>query len=631
MGKMIIKDYCFMTWQPYESRGIAAIDAQLVDKLMQYLDHKESQLAVHVVGAIHLFYELPSIVKPEVTSLGLNEAVEEFGKKVHRVEQMQQQVLSINDWKISAKEIQEALWNYVEVLEGCTIELFQQLDQISFEHWDVGLSRAMALIKDNLTHRMDDLMWAIRRLDQKLFEYRKICEKRSGKQAFWSKLNVFSRRILDRSLESVVHKCQKFLGFRYQKFNERYAGYIQLYKNAESSLQKFYYYRTLATMDLDAQDRFKKVYLFLKLWELNASAKALPQNEIVRALRSTISPDGAMLLFRDYYSTIKNALFDKSRMIKKKFNEVFQDEQARQALIDHAVGYRTELHMLDAMCSKYRDFLLRTDPDPYVRSRWGFSEWIVGPEPKQVKHLQTLMFDIEHLDSLCAGFQSSLKNKMALEYHLTPEEVNKEISNHLREMGQPLASKSMMKRHAESIMISLKLLDELASFDPDVVDYTCTIFCKAMRADWKYHVLQEIPLFHQLYEIHQGIVAPLEDRQHVNRLHKFRGILEHLTQWIRHSETLKHAHEIDLDINDIKAYLQDFFAYVQNVLRKDEQMDKEALGHAINMINQCLLQYRYVFGKFFHELRSDVPEERLLRKQFLFVDQYFEAIENRIG
>lgn len=619
-----------MTWQPYESRGIASIDTHLADKLKDYLDSKETELAVQIFGSIHFFHEMPSISKPNSTvSIRLNESVEDFGKKVHRIDQMRQQNISIDEWKLSAKQIDNALWNYIEVLESCEIELFQQLDQINFEHWNADFSRTVASIKDDLTHRLDDLMWAIRRLEQQLSVLRRTCEARSGKMGVWSRLIPFRRRILDSTLSSVVTKCQKFLGFRYQKFTDKYTGYLHLYNNAEHSLQKLYNYRYLSSMDLDVQDRFKKIYLLLEMWELNLSAKALPQNDIVKAFRSSISPEGTIALFREYYCAVRKGLFDKSRMIKKKFREVFQDPDARKPLIESTAGSRVELHMLASISSKYHDFLLRTDPDPSVRSRLGFPEWIVGPEPKQVKQLTTFINDIEHLDGMSARFQSSLEEEKAME-HRPSAQMEQEVIDHLREMGQPLASKEMMRKHAKSVMAILNKVDELASFYPDTVDYVCKIFCRSLRADWKYHVLQEIPLFHQLYEIHQGIVGPLEERQHLSRLNKFRGILDQLSLWIKHNETLKHTHEIELSINDIKAYLQDFFAHVQSLLRDEGQSNTEEIAPEVSKVYQVLLEYRYLFGNFFHELRPDIPEERLLRKEFLFVDQYFEAIENRL-
>lgn len=618
-----------MTWQPYESRGIAAIDAALAEKLNSYLENKESQLGAQLIGAIHFFHETPPILKPNLRGFRLHEAVEEFGKMVHRVFQIQQPLISINEWELSAKQIEKSLWSYVEILEGCVTELFQQLDQISFENWNADLLHAVDLIKDNLMHRMEDLIWAIRRLERQLLEFQWICKVRNGKWVAWQKLFFLSHRVFDRSLEATVLKCQKFLGFRYQKFHEKYIGYIQLHDNADQSLEKFSNYQTFAAMDSDFQDKFQKLYLLLRLWELNRSAKTLPQNEIIRAVRTSVSSEGAFSLFREYFSVLRKAFFDKSRMIKMKFHDVFQDVQARKPLIDTTAGYRTELHLLGATTAKYRDFLLRSDPDPYIRSRWGFTESIVGPEPKYSKQLQGLMYQIEHMDALCAAFHTSMENENAMERRLTPE-VEQEIASHLHEMGQPLASKPIMHSHADSILLLLKQLDELASFHPDVVEYICTVFCKAMRADWKYNVLQEIPLFHQLYEIHQDIVAPLEDRQHHNRLHKFRQILEQLEQWVKHGDTLKHAHEIELDVNDIKAYLQDFYANVQGIKPFNDQPDQQEGRLGISKVNQALLEYRYLFSKFFHNLRSDVLEERLIRKQFLFVDQYLEAIENKI-
>ena len=91
------------------------------------------------------------------------------------------------------------------------------------------------------------------------------------------------------------------------------------------------------------------------------------------------------------------------------------------------------------------------------------------------------------------------------------------------------------------------------------------------------------------------------------------------------------AEEIDLDIHDIKAYLQDFFAQVQRLEPEDKVVwDHERFERPLGQAAQTLLQYLYLFGHFFSHLRADHPEDRLIRKQLLFVDQYFEAIDRRI-
>lgn len=613
-----------MTWQPYESRGVATIDTRLVERVKDYLDIKEAHLAVQILGSIHFFNEIPSISKPGYrVFIRLNESIEEFGKNVHRIDKLAQQGMSVDEWKRCVKQIEEAFWNYAEVLESCEVELFQQLDQINFDCWDTNLSRSIALIKDDLSHRMVDLAGAIRQVEEKLSVLQKVGKDRS--RNIWSFI-PFHKTILDKSLVPFVNQCQKFLGFRYQKFTEKYVGFSQLHTKAEEALQEIFYYRYLSLLDPDVQSRFKKIYLLLKIWEFNISAKTLSHNDIVRAFRQLSNPENTLSIFREYYLSIKKGLFDMSRMIKKKFRNVFHDQDARDPLIDTAALSRVELGMLSDVCSRYRNYLIKTDPNFNMRSRWGFSE---SRESKFGKQISLFLEEIQHLDILCENFRESLVKDNAMEYRPTPR-MEQEVSEHLHEMTQPLASKEMMKKYAVSIVSSLQEIDELTSFYPDTVAFVRKTLCRAMRADWKYHVLNAIPEFHRLYEIHQEVIGSAGDRQHMSRLHKFRTMINEITLWVKSKETSKHTHEIELDINDIKAYLQDYFAQVQSLLRSEGQSNPDDICQVVSKIYQSLLEYRYLFSNFFYGLNPDVPEERLLRRDLLFVDQYFEAIENRL-
>ena len=101
-------------------------------------------------------------------------------------------------------------------------------------------------------------------------------------------------------------------------------------------------------------------------------------------------------------------------------------------------------------------------------------------------------------------------------------------------------------------------------------------------------------------------------------------VFHQLAQWIETNDLVKHAHQVELDINDTKALLQDFLGQVQQAAqnRLAGQENKEM---SANHMKQ-LLDYLFLFGYFFHSLNLSDPR-RQLRRRFLFADQYFEAIE----
>jgi hypothetical protein len=198
------------------------------------------------------------------------------------------------------------------------------------------------------------------------------------------------------------------------------------------------------------------------------------------------------------------------------------------------------------------------------------------------------------------------------------------------DMGQPLASASMMASKAEHFVKLLNQLNELGSRDPDVVSDITPLLSNAMRADWKYNVLQDIPLFHQLYSVHINILPPITDRNHINRLRQFKKHIQQLTQWVKEKNMHAHLQEIEFDINDIKGYLQDFLAQLQRTVKDPIYSTHEGKVSLIKDTAQQLLEYRYMFCNFFHHLRQNEIDEKSLRNQFLFVDQYFETIENKL-
>lgn len=617
-----------MIWQTYENQPAAILDEGMVLQLNAYLEKKTAQLSVLILNATHLDRSLSSTQAGGPShAAGLNAAVEEFGRKIHLLAQRGEPNAISPHWTAAAKQINEALWSYVEVFEGCAIELFQQIEQIGFERWDLSMSRAVTSIRDNLIQRLDDLVWAIRRLEQQLKACRSISSSHQKKWIARGMAYIFRRSLLDNSLETTVRKCQKFLNFRYGKFIDRYKGCMQLYEDADKALCEWRSLNSLALTNLSLRDRFVQLSQGLNLWDLNRAAKILPQRESIRAVRRLTTQASALALFSNCLKAMRLALFDQSRAIKKQFPLAAEGDRLKQNLFANVANIRTELALLKQTMAKYRHFILETDPE--LLAKGSLYKWWQAPSSKSFRQLQALLHEGEQLDKLAAEFQISLESEQIMEHRLTPQFDN-EVNQLLHEMGQPLASRELMRRSAKTLLNRLDSLDELGAFHADVVDYMCQILCRALLLDWKYHVLQEFPLFHQLYEIHQHIVIQ-DDRVHLARLNKFQSLIHQLQQWISSRHSLAHAHDIELDINDIKVYLQDFLAHIQRLEPGQDFQGVENHMQEVYKARQALLGYLAVFAKFFHHMHPEDPEQWLLRKQLLFVDQYFEAIHGKLN
>lgn len=618
-----------MTWQLCENQSIAVLDQSMVERLSAYLQGREAHLSYQIIQAIQLLEGIPFLPKIEGSgTMHLDEAIEEFSRRVNRITHAPKPNVNRCDWDQIIDQVNEGLWGYVEILEGCVTELFQQVDRICFEHWDTDLVHSATLIRDELTHRMDDLIWAILRLEQQLKRYWKICQIPSSGWLVWRQVSTVWKKLLDRSIVSTVQKCRKFLNFRYGKFVARYASYLHLQERAQELRQDLGQLRVLGSLDLDHQDKFKQMFYLLTLWKLNNRAMVLSSNEVVRALRGCASYEVLFEIYKEYLTGIRTALFDKSRMIKKQYRLLFMDIKVRQPLLESILDYHQELQVLRSVITEYKEFHLETDPPKKTWKQRLLGEAASQREAKHCKELQHLLESICTLDALALDFHASMEREPAMEKKVTSS-MERRVASCLHEMAQPLASRELMQSDAKELLTTIKGLDEMGAFDPLVVDFVRRTFVKAMCADWKYHVMQEIPLFHQLYEIHQGVGQVEEDRFHLNRMHKFRCILDRLKGWVENNETLQRAHEIELNIGDIKACFQDFFAQVQRA--KAVSSEEQGVHQDFTAIYEALLQYMYLFGQFFHLLKVDVAEHRLLRKKLLFVDQYFEEIERKLG
>ena len=620
-----------MAWKTIDFEGIVSLNEETVSHLHSYLDSKESQLAQ---GIIHSFPFTPSLEAPSIASpssgmkLRLTDAIDAIGRQVRQINEGQLSCPSESEWNEIVLKINKLLWKDLEILEESVTELFQQLSLVGIEEWRIELSHAVSAIKELLIQRMDDLRWTVKRLNIQLCLFRTTIDSHT-KTWFRSlrRLQLWWRPPVDRSIGIHLDKCQKYLLFNFQQFNDHYKRYVESITRVNHSLEKFSWYKVFSTLEPESQDKYKRLYRLIRLWEISSNSKVISRTELVRALRTLTSPERANALFREYYQALKSVMFEKSRLIKSNPELVMQAQSVYQ-MQDDFLGVRGELHSLASTIEHYRDFLLRTDPNPYVRSRVGFPEWITGQEPNPSKELHKLSYDVETLDSSFEAFRQAIDRKILVS-DVTVQQQDSDVQDMLHEMIQPLISKGMMKTYAERLVNLLMQFDELSSTQPDVVEYIGRILGRALRADWKYHVLFDIPDFHLLYETHMGVLGPVEDRSHFNRMQRFKKHIQQIESWIKENSTSRHTSDIDLDMSDIKGYLQDFLAQVQRVSGNDVA-DRSIAQQVQSDLQHQLLEYRYLFASFFHRLRQERQEERILRRQFLFVDQYFESVENRL-
>lgn len=612
-----------MTWEPIDFQGIVDLDRKIIDQLERYLVERETRLADQILNVIptHPQDTFVPVLPRSGSTIKFSEAVEGFSKKVRLfTREHDNQLTPIENDKV-VKEINKALWEFTEVLEGCAVELFQQVRQIPIDRWHLSLAAVVPAMKDILVHRIEELMWGIRRLKYPLNEFCKANLKKS-KQWRW---HLFGKDYVDGGLLDNLRKCEKFVKEKYQAFTKRYHEYTLLNLQIEDHLQKMKSFPVLSLLDGHDQNLYVDIFRLLKMIELNPNPKSEVAIETKRGLKSLASIESVSKVLRTYCDELKDSLFKSSHEWKNLHQGEEDNEEALNRLKVKTKDYQDELRHLMQTMSRYRTFILKSDPNPYVRSRWGFSEWIVGPEPLKAKQLLHLIYDAEALDEAYTQFSGALSKDEATSEE-TVHEAKKECERLLHEMGQPLISQTMMHHRAERLLEQLKACDEFGSPYNSTIEFVEETISKAMREDWKYHVLHAFPLFHQLFRWHQGMVDGSEDPSHAFRLDRFQQLFDQIEEWVVKDDVYSHVHEIEIDINDMKTYLQDFLAAIQRVDR--EKSNDPFLDENIHKLRQQLLEYRYVFGQFFYTIASKNSEGQQLRNQFLFVDQYFETAES---
>lgn len=609
-----------MTWKPIDFFGLISLKEGVYDQLNEYLAGKEEEICKKI---LKLFSDQrhPEI-KPPVPSafsfhLRLSDAIESVDKYVKKL-LVTKANLYLPDPASIEKQLNKILWGYVEILESVLTELFQTLEQMGYEVIRTNIIQTVDSIKIMLMHRMEQLVWAIKRLNKILKDYAKLSFSTPLK-ALGSFFKTFR---LDSQLMENLEKSQQFLLKKYQQYTYYQSEYLKLWQEGGQKAQKLDHFLGFKILDKESQELFRKIDHFLKMIESPSFSKSPFSQEIVFSLRSLLSVDRARMLFREYYQVLLSLLFNFSYQIKNLPLELWGDVET-YPLTDTALqSYKKEAIFLENLISKYRQFLLTTDANPYVRTRLGFSERIVGPEPEETKALISQIFELNTLagwfDEMIAGFKNPSRN-------LNLSEWEDRLNEQLHMMGQPLISRHLLKQVILKILATLKEVGELSSRDMQAVNIVGATLAKALRLDWKYQVLYGEKDFQNLYRIHQGIVAINEDRQHLGRFQKFKKIIEHLEKWVKDKTTQKHLYEIEQDLNDIKENLQDFFMYVKRLGSFKGSLGE--LDKQLQSVHYQLLEYRYLFAGFFHHLRQNIAEERFFRMNFLFVDQYFESIE----
>lgn len=606
-----------MSWNPIDFQGLMNFDPKIIEHLENYLQEKESYLAHQILTAVPFPPVELTPPSSSQTRIKFSEAVEGFTKKVRLVVKEEDSngrsdVLS----RRVIKEINHALWEFTEILEGCAVELFQQIHGVPITRWQLNFVTVIQSLKESLILRIDDLIWVIRRMENPVKEF---CQKFRSTKRSWLHSFFEKKPTLDSHLLDNLQQTEKFLNIQFEAFKKLFDELMFLTEEVQESLKTVKNYQVLKTLDVRNQTLYIDIFRLLKMLEINPQSKKEIAKELVVALKNLGEAGSIFHLFKSYLKELKAMLF-KSSLEWKALNGG-KESSGFIHLKNRFEHLDQERYQFVHTLSRYRAVILKTDSNPYVSSRWGFTEWIVGPEPADTKKLLDLLYSSEELTTDFSGFLEILSKDPSSYQN---QQNSEEIERLLREIGQPLISLAMIRNRSERLLEELRKCDEIGNPQKEVISFVGNVLLKAMREDWKYHVLHEFPLFHRIYHIHQGLVNVFDDPAHIFRIERFRHYFLQIEDWIKKDNVSSHIHEIELDINDMKTYLQDFLASIQRLAK---EKPSKSLDKISRKFYQQLLEYQYSFGQFFHNLVKK-PDGQRMRYKFIFVDQYFESAEN---
>lgn len=593
--------------------GILTLDRSLVEKLRIFLNERESELCESLLGV------MPIAGNPHLKSPSMRYS-QTLDILSNRIKSLREEEVAGSHWQEVVSKVNITLWRYVELLESIVLELFQQLKQMGMDKWSKDLFHTVEALNELIYHRIDDLIWTFYKLEELMSQYRALCEGTKNSWLIFGKLWGYFFSLLDRQILSNLLSSQKYLKLHFNHFKSRFSSYQAMLMNVDDQEKKFRDYPVFTSLEKESQDHFMTFYRVIKIWEENSKKAVITRQELSRTIRQFTPPGKALQLFKNYLRIIKEWLFKLSEEWK---------ETKDPSLINKILIFKTELITLGAVIGQFRDMVLATDPNPYVRSRLGFTEWIVGPEPRKTKEFLELLYEAEKINGFYRHLEKAIEAPPLENIESKRRRLEKEIDEVLREISQPLASRSLIYNRVDRFFELMEACDELGGSLGDMTHFISKTLIRALRYDWKYQVLPEHSKFNSLIFIHFGFIKKENDPTHERKLHRFKRMIYDIENWIRHKDAYKHLQEIETDINDCKEAFQEILMLVKKQL---DNVDDNYLNFkkVRNKITAQLLDYQVLFSKFFYFIHNHESDGKLVRNQFLFVDQYFEAIEEML-
>lgn len=589
-------------------------DLELFDDLKRYLDDKKEALKQTLFIALEAEAEGPRLTRPDQKSMTLKEAVKYFDEEVGLIDP---EALSRINFEAIGERFSELLKSLSEILEGMCKELFEQLKHSPVDRWNTDFCENVQSAKELIHENCKELLAFNHTLEKSLKNlYLKALNRK--KYSFFKKIRVNIHPIIEPDILKSLKESDKLLTKEFKQFVDNQKFINQNLTKIEGLTYKFQGYQAFSEIDIDRRNIFVRVWRLLSLYNIARTKHRDSLKFIESSIKTLFPPGKANLLFRDYLTEIKKITYNLAKVYRGK-----RDATAQAVLIT----LRSETETLSTTIQKYRDFLIKTDPNPYVRSR--FSEWIVGPEPRRTKELSQLVHQCHRLDESQRDLFDSQEGEDTRDIHMTLSQFS-ELEKILHDMGQPLTSRAVMAKKGAEFTHHLKRINEVTAPLPETSLIVQDLLIKILKLDSKYLTLQENPEFIELVNTHQGIFGISRSLPHLKRIKLYKKVLEHLRSWSKKHELSLHAHDAEVEVHDLQEAMQEFYHSLP--LRDPGEPHQKALFKSIVIdLKRQLLEERLLFSRFFYQMKELEHESRIVRAELHFVDPYLEAIENRLN
>lgn len=599
-----------MTWKTVDFQAVLSLDTPLIEDIQHFLAEKEAHTCSKLIAALEPLYKSSSQHDEQSPPRTLTAALDWISKGLLKAKLNHPSFILKEQWTEATKQCDEILNEYANTLEGCALELFTQLEEITLAKWHTRLVTVIGSIKQNLLHRMEELIWAIKRLEDLLKKSEeRVQPQESGLKRFFAPWHQPINPIVIGKLEV----AQEQLRAHYYHFLKRYESYLNLLEKADKAIGQMGSFPIFTSLERDQQEHFLKLMQILKLIEINRKDGMLTEDELLIALHTETYPEKASHLFKEYALALRAALFTKS--IEGKLSSLLPRPVVHGGRgLEEIATFQKELELLHQDLKLYNAIL----------------ETSLASSEEHIQWKQTLAQVDKELTELSEQYGimlRSLKDPTLLEIDLP--KLCKEIEEYIEEMGVPLANRQMMRHAAEEALTRIDKINEIGSKDPNVIPLIEELLAKLLRADWRYHLLHGISLFHRIYCTHQGFARRCTDRQQEIRTGKFILLLDRIDSELKNRTSIYDFHTIETLENDLKGSLQDLLGSIQRALIA---VEGDGIKQKIltEEYHHLLIEYRYHFGKFLYPLYLNNQHASLIRREFLFVDQYLDSMEFRI-